>query len=568
MKTMKTFSTRLIGIILLGLSLVAPATVSAAAAGKVVFSTGSTKAVNGSGVSRNLRRGDEVFSGDSLQTAARSRLQISLSDGAYVSVQPGSEYKIEDYNYSGKADGTERAFYRLLKGGIRAVTGYIGKRNRDAYKVNTAVATIGIRGTGHNTRICAGDCPGKKDGLYHNTWEGLTTVDNDKDSAEVPAGNGVFVKDIDSKILSTSQPSSATAVETTKKEKEEQEDEEESGELVSSGNQRTGEDGLQRIVVENEEVRQELDNPFGDPTSSTTFGGIVVQAVGPEEDLNQLEGNASALFDTTVFKNSDGKPIAFLGIEEDDDSASGLIELTETFALIDPAAALGADDVTIAETVKEFLDAADPDKVDLFLQNPASVGEFQTTDEGLSLGRWTDGNVLSVFRNVSTGEIDETGFDELVDFQSIHFIYGEAAGPLPGTGFAIYNFTAGTSSTSNSGATIGNGVTNGFIGVSFSTADASVNFDVDHDGSLYSVSGALMIDTANGSLFDFNSVVAFTSTPGSACNPSCNTIIDGGFAGPVSPSMPNMPNNIGIEYEILETDIIMGVAGFSYELTP
>ena len=111
--------------------------VQAAAAGKVVFTTGSAKAVNASGASRTLRRGDEVFSGDSLQTSARSRLQVAFADGAYISVQPSSEYKIENYNYPGKADGTERAFYRLLKGGIRAVTGYIGKRNRDAYKVNT-----------------------------------------------------------------------------------------------------------------------------------------------------------------------------------------------------------------------------------------------------------------------------------------------------------------------------------------------------------------------------------------------------------------------------------------------
>ncbi len=566
MKNIKTYKTRFFSILLLGLSFMAPTAVSAAAAGKVVFSTGSTKAVNSSGVSRNLRRGDEVFSGDSLQTAARSRLQVSLSDGAYVSVQPGSEYKIEDYNYSGKADGTERAFYRLLKGGIRAVTGYIGKRNRDAYKVNTAVATIGIRGTGHNTRICAGDCPGKKDGLYHNTWEGVTTVDNDKDSAEVPAGKGVFVKDIESKIQSTSQPSSATAVRTAKKEKEDQEEEEDSS-LVSSANQRTGEDGLQRIVVENEEVRQELDNPFGDPTSSTTFGGIVVLAVGPENDPNQLEGEASALFDATVFKSSDGKPIAFFGKEEDDDNnTAGVPDLFETFATIDAAAALGADDETLAETVKIFLDAADRDQIDLFLENPASVGEFQTTDEGLSLGRWTDGNVLSVIKNLTTGAIDETGVDELTDFQSIHFIYGAAPGPIPTSGGASYNFTAGTASSSTSGATTGNGAITGFISVSFSTSDAFLNMDVDHNGSLYSLSGGLTID--GESLFDTNSVIASTGTAGSACNPSCNAIIDGGFAGPVAPSMPNMPNNIGIEYEILETDIITGVAGFSYQLTP
>ena len=184
----------------------------------------------------------------------------------------------------------------MLKGGIRAVTGYIGKRNRDAYKVHTAVATIGIRGTGHNTRICAGDCPGKKDGLYHNTWEGITTVENDADKEDVPAGNGVYVEDIDSDIKSTNQPDSATALDTSKKRQQEEEEDEEQTGLASSGDQRTSDEGLQTIVVEDEEVKSRV----GTPTFSETFSNIVVQAVGPEEDLTQMEAEASELFDTTV----------------------------------------------------------------------------------------------------------------------------------------------------------------------------------------------------------------------------------------------------------------------------
>ena len=65
-------------------------------------------------------------------------------------------------------------------------------------------------------------------------------------------------------------------------------------------------------------------------------------------------------------------------------------------------------------------------------------------------------------------------------------------------------------------------------------------------------------------LFD-TSVVASTGTAGSACNLSCATIIDGSFMGPAPTMMPNMPNNIGIEYEIYETDVIIGVAGFAYQ---
>jgi hypothetical protein len=53
---------------------------------------------------------------------------------------------------------TSRAFFRLLKGGFRSVSGLIGKANHDDYRVSTPVATIGIRGTRYGARLCQGEC--------------------------------------------------------------------------------------------------------------------------------------------------------------------------------------------------------------------------------------------------------------------------------------------------------------------------------------------------------------------------------------------------------------------------
>ena len=59
------------------LATLVPHTVSAAtAAGKVLFATGQAQAVEQSGNRRSLRRGDDIFSGDSLRTGKRSRLQV------------------------------------------------------------------------------------------------------------------------------------------------------------------------------------------------------------------------------------------------------------------------------------------------------------------------------------------------------------------------------------------------------------------------------------------------------------------------------------------------------------
>jgi hypothetical protein len=46
----------------------------------------------------------------------------------------------------------------LVKGGLRVVTGLFGKRNPSGVKFQTATATIGIRGTEFDARLCEADC--------------------------------------------------------------------------------------------------------------------------------------------------------------------------------------------------------------------------------------------------------------------------------------------------------------------------------------------------------------------------------------------------------------------------
>jgi hypothetical protein len=51
-----------------------------------------------------------------------------------------------------------RAFFKLLKGGFRAVSGLIGKVDRNEYRISTPVATIGIRGTDYLLVLCDEKC--------------------------------------------------------------------------------------------------------------------------------------------------------------------------------------------------------------------------------------------------------------------------------------------------------------------------------------------------------------------------------------------------------------------------
>ncbi|MBU0689559.1 MAG: FecR family protein [Gammaproteobacteria bacterium] len=124
----------------------------AAVAGKVQFVHGNVK-VTTSGVTRTLRKGDRVSEGDFISTAISSSAQIKMLDGGFVAIRPNTQMKFDQFVFSGKQDGNERSIFSLLKGGFRAVTGLIGSKNKRNYRIKTPSATIGIRGTDHESFV-------------------------------------------------------------------------------------------------------------------------------------------------------------------------------------------------------------------------------------------------------------------------------------------------------------------------------------------------------------------------------------------------------------------------------
>ncbi len=118
----------------------------AASAGKVEFAVGHVTAQGADGRSRSLTKGAEINAGDTIQTGD-GRAQLKFADGGYISLSTDTAFRIDEYRYEGKTDGSEKGFFSLLKGGLRAITGAVGHIHKEAYLVNTPVATIGIRGT-------------------------------------------------------------------------------------------------------------------------------------------------------------------------------------------------------------------------------------------------------------------------------------------------------------------------------------------------------------------------------------------------------------------------------------
>ena len=188
--------------VLLALVSAAFAGQAAAAAGRAEFTIGGVTVAR-SGVERPLARGTELDNGDTVRTN-NGRAQIRFTDGAYVSLQPNTEYSIRDYRYE---QGNERGFFSLLKGAMRTVTGAIGRINRDRYQIATPTATVGIRGTGGVIQV-------QDDGstLVVGT-SGIWSLTNPSGSVDVPAGTSAVAPSDPNQPPqeTTQQPSSGPA---------------------------------------------------------------------------------------------------------------------------------------------------------------------------------------------------------------------------------------------------------------------------------------------------------------------------------------------------------------------
>lgn len=141
--------------------------------------------------------GAEIRGGDLIRTSSNGRAQIRFRDGSIVSLQPGTALRIDEYRFE---PDDRRAFFYLLRGALRTVTGTIGKTNHDEYRMKTPTATVGVRGTEYvaEQTVCDPRCaPGDRAGLRVAVTHGRIIVTNDAGSIEVSTGQAASVDSAD-----------------------------------------------------------------------------------------------------------------------------------------------------------------------------------------------------------------------------------------------------------------------------------------------------------------------------------------------------------------------------------
>jgi hypothetical protein len=121
-------------------------------AGEILMAKGAVTATGDDGVARFLGRGSPVSTGDRVATADKSFTVIRFRDNTKTTLRPNTEFVIEKYSHND--EGEDEAVFDLLRGGLRAVSGLIGKTNPDGFRVKTVATSIGIRGTAWDVRIC------------------------------------------------------------------------------------------------------------------------------------------------------------------------------------------------------------------------------------------------------------------------------------------------------------------------------------------------------------------------------------------------------------------------------
>jgi hypothetical protein len=170
----------------------------AAGAGVITHLSGTMSVQRPDGSVRILSQKSEVQPGDVLTTQRDSYAQINFSDGSAATMRPNTTMKLEAYSFSQEKPQGDAMFMRLLKGGLRTVTGLIGKRgDQDAYKIGTSTATIGIRGSSGDTMECAsaGACGSLEPGTYHTTYTGSYIMQNQGGAQLIGEGQFGFAQD-------------------------------------------------------------------------------------------------------------------------------------------------------------------------------------------------------------------------------------------------------------------------------------------------------------------------------------------------------------------------------------
>lgn len=173
-------------------ALVANATAAMAQVATVFELTGTATATAGApqgapaAPARSLRKGDNVNQGDTVATGAASSIVLRFEDGQVAALSANSRMNVAAYSYNKAEPAKSNVLLNLVEGGMRAITGLIGKARPAAVAYKAGNATIGIRGTDASFAVSGGN-------VVVTVLSGQIAFTFNGQTVTVPAGQGTSV---------------------------------------------------------------------------------------------------------------------------------------------------------------------------------------------------------------------------------------------------------------------------------------------------------------------------------------------------------------------------------------
>jgi hypothetical protein len=201
---MNIFATIITALVLIpNISFAAPATTasSAPAAGSRVYVvSGSVFATQGKNPAHRVINSEPIISDTLISTGDKSTALLRFKDGEVVTIQANSVFHVRNYRYDAAKISNSSIVFSMLKGGMRFITGLIGQQRKQAFRLSTPNATIGIRGTEFMVAMS-----GNK--MYSQVLKGSVDMTNAGGTAVLGAGQSAVVAS--SGALATLIPASA-----------------------------------------------------------------------------------------------------------------------------------------------------------------------------------------------------------------------------------------------------------------------------------------------------------------------------------------------------------------------
>jgi hypothetical protein len=165
----------------------APTASSASMAGGSIYVVSGTVFVaQGKNPAHRVTDHEAIVSNTLVNTGENSSALLKFEDGQVVTMQSNSTFRVREYRYDAKKIENSNIVFSMLKGGMRFVTGLIGKARKQAFRLATPNATIGIRGTDFMVTMA-------DKSMYGQVLTGKIAMTNAAGVKVVGAGQSAFV---------------------------------------------------------------------------------------------------------------------------------------------------------------------------------------------------------------------------------------------------------------------------------------------------------------------------------------------------------------------------------------